>query len=98
MNLCVAIPTRNRARSLIRTAESVLPQLKNGDEIIIVDDGSTDETPRLASAWLSQHASHCGRLIAVPHQGASVARNTALEAARCSVVCFIDDDECAGPA
>jgi glucosyl-dolichyl phosphate glucuronosyltransferase len=92
MDLCVAIPTRNRVDSLLRAAESVVPQLESGDEFVIVDDGSSDGTAEVVARWLAEHCPQ-GRLISLPHGGVSAARNAALASTRHAVVCFLDDDE-----
>ena len=44
MKISVIIPTLNREKLLIKTLESVLNQTVKADEIIIIDDGSTDNT------------------------------------------------------
>jgi glycosyltransferase involved in cell wall biosynthesis len=92
MDLCVAIPTRNRVDSLLRAAESVVPQLESGDEFVIVDDGSSDGTAEVVNRWLAENCPQ-GRLISAPHRGTSGARNAALTSTAHPVVCFLDDDE-----
>src|ERR1700736_6259456 len=92
MDLCVAIPTRNRVDSLLRAAESVVAQLESGDEFVIVDDGSSDATAKVVARWLAENCPQ-GRLISAPHRGTSAARNAALTSTTHSVVCFLDDDE-----
>lgn len=51
MTISVVIPTHNRASLLAVTLRSVLAQSRVPEEIIVVDDGSTDETPEVVSAF-----------------------------------------------
>jgi glucosyl-dolichyl phosphate glucuronosyltransferase len=93
--LTIAIPTRNGARTIADALASVTGQLCPGDELVVIDDGSTDDTARVVRHWLSSH-NRSGRLIQIDHSGLSAARNCALGAADTDVVCFLDDDELAG--
>lgn len=47
------IPTKNRATDLSRCIEALHPQLREGDELIVVDNGSTDRTATLLASWPS---------------------------------------------
>lgn len=72
-----------------RTIGDTLDGLRNLDypnfEVIVVDDGSTDETPRIAEQ-------SGARVISVPNGGLSRARNIGWEAAQGDIVAYIDDD------
>lgn len=89
--ITVAICTRNRARFLREAIESVLPQLRNNTEFLVVDNGSTDETAEV----VGNYAARCQslRLISEPLTGVSHARNAALRHARGQYVLFLDDDD-----
>jgi glycosyltransferase involved in cell wall biosynthesis len=93
--LTVAICTRNRAAALSTALASVIPQLAETDELLIVDNASTDSTPDVMAAL----AKADGRLrgIREPRRGIGHARNTALAQARGRYVIFFDDDERAEP-
>jgi len=84
----VIIPTYNRAAYLERAIRSVLDQLLEGDELIVVDDGSDDDTPRVLSAF-------AGRIIVLQgaHRGAGQARNLGIARARNELVAFLDSDD-----
>lgn len=48
----IIVPSFNAANTLPETLASIVPQLSEHDEIIVVDDGSTDETPDVMEAGL----------------------------------------------
>lgn len=84
----VIIPTYNRAHSVGRSIESVLRQTYGRIEVIVVDDGSTDD---IAGALVPY-----GDLIHVINQsngGPSSARNTGVANAKGEIVAFLDSDD-----
>jgi glycosyltransferase involved in cell wall biosynthesis len=91
--ITVAICTRNRVRLLKRAVESVLPQMTDETELLIVDNASTDETPEVAARLAADNS----RLTVCRENeiGISAARNTVLKKARGQYVLFFDDDEMA---
>ena len=91
LTFCVAMPTRGRPALAIRALEAVVPQLVEGDELVVVDNGSPAEDVRRVEAWLDAHGGQ-GRLVVEERAGVSAARNRALEETAARVVCFIDDD------
>ena len=84
----VVIPTFNRERELTRAIESVLAQTYPTLEIIVVDDGSTDDTRAVAT----RYAPHV-RYIWQPNSGVSTARNAGLRTARGEFVALLDSDD-----
>ena len=84
----VVIPTFNRAHLVRRAVDSVLAQCWSADEVIVVDDGSTDGT----SAILASYGNRI-RYIAQRHAGAGHARNAGIRAARNPLVAFLDSDD-----
>ena len=84
-NISVIIPTYNRASLLQRAIESVLAQSHPADEIIVVDDGSTDETQALIETQYSQIT-----LVKQNNKGVSAARNTGITKARGDWFCLLD--------
>jgi glycosyltransferase involved in cell wall biosynthesis len=91
----VAICTRNRSRWLERAARSVLAQAGDESEILIVDNGSTDDTAAIAK-HLTAVAPRV-KYLREDRPGLSAARNAALRHARGEYVIFLDDDAVAEP-
>lgn len=86
--ISVILPTYNRAHLLGRAINSALDQLGEQDELIVVDDGSTDDTKQV----MSKFGSHV-RYIRIPGLGAGAARNIGVQNARNPLVAFIDSDD-----
>ena len=84
----VIIPTYNRAGTIERTINSVLAQSWSPLEVIVVDDGSTDETTQLLAKYGNKM-----RVIRQSNQGASAARNTGIKAAVGEIISFLDSDD-----
>lgn len=84
----VIIPTFNRADFLRQTLESVRRQTFTDYEVIVVDDGSTDDT----AAWLSEAASKV-KLITQQNSGPGIARNKGAEQAQGVYLAFLDSDD-----
>src|SRR3954470_1810603 len=84
----VIIPTYNYARYLPQAIDSALGQTHAPLEVIVVDDGSTDDTPRVLEAYASRI-----RVIRQANQGAGAARNAGIAAARGEYVAFLDSDD-----
>lgn len=82
------IPTYNRSHLVGRAIESALAAIGPGDEILVADDGSSDDTPAVVEAFGSPV-----RLLRLPHGGAAAARNAAVAAAKGPLVAFLDDDD-----
>jgi glycosyltransferase involved in cell wall biosynthesis len=85
----VIIPVRNGIRFLAEAVMSVLPQLGPEDEVIIVDDASSDATPQLVAAMDDRRL----RILKAAGHGVSAARNLGLAAARGEFVAFLDYDD-----
>ncbi len=92
MLITVYIPTKNRAGMLASAIESVRSQSCPRFELIVVDDGSTDETPALLAGLASQEPRL--RCIRNSHsQGGAASRNAAILASRGDFVTGLDDDD-----
>ena len=95
MSVSIVIGTRDRAGRLARSLEA-LEKLKRPAavdwEILIVDNGSSDETARVSRDFSAASAVPRVRYLFEPNRGLSRARNTGIRAARGDIVAFIDDD------
>jgi GT2 family glycosyltransferase len=87
-DVSVIIPTFNRALMVVEAVESVVAQEQVNFELIVVDDGSTDETEEK----LSIYEPHL-RYYKQSNTGVSSARNRGLELSRAPVVAFLDSDD-----
>ncbi|GAB1545033.1 glycosyltransferase [Scytonema sp. NUACC21] len=85
----VVIPAYNAMPYLRETMESVLNQTFNGFEVIVVNDGSLDETEN----WVSQIQDSRVKLISQENQGLAGARNTGILHAKGEYIAFLDADD-----
>lgn len=83
----VVLPVYNGERFLREAIESVLPQLSAQDELIAIDDGSTDGSGEIC------RATPLLRYIRQENAGPAAARNAGIRAARGEIVAFIDADD-----
>jgi len=83
--ISVVICTYNGSRTIRETLDHVTSLDYPNYEVIVVDDGSTDESASIA-------ASFPVRLVRTPNQGLSAARNTGIRESQGEIVAFIDDD------
>ncbi len=87
--ISVIIPTYNRAWVLLRAISSVLYQSFSDYELIIVDDGSTDNTTELLNSYFKDI-----HIISIPqNMGVSHARNVGIEASSSTFISFLDSDD-----
>lgn len=86
----VVIPTYNRAKRVQRAIQSVLNQTYDNIEVLVVDDASTDNTPKVVNRIEDERVQYI-RL--EENQGASAARNIGIEAASGDYVGFLDSDD-----
>lgn len=84
----VVIPAYNSARVLAEAIESVLSQEPPTDRLIVVDDGSTDDTPPV----LEKHRGHL-EYVRQPNRGPSAARNRGWARLTTDAVIFLDADD-----
>ena len=83
----VVIPTYQRERIIGRAIESAIAQTLPADEIIVVDDGSTDSTPSVLRTFASV------RSLRQPQSGSAAARNRGVQEARSNWIAFLDSDD-----
>jgi glycosyltransferase involved in cell wall biosynthesis len=95
MLVSVVTPTRNRSARLSEAMASVIAQRYQRWELLVVDDGSDDDTWDVATkaAAIDERI----RPLRIEHKGVSAARNHALEHAAGDVIAYLDDDNCFDP-
>lgn len=86
-SISVVIPVYNGARTVSRTIRCLLQQSLEPGEIIVVDDGSTDETQEVLRGFDGQIT-----LLTQPNSGPASARNRGVKAAKGDLVAFTDSD------
>ena len=91
MKLSIIIPVYRVETTLDRCVESIMNQNLDDFEIILVDDGSPDNCPKMCDDW-AKRDTH----ISVIHQqnrGLSDARNAGIDTARGDYITFVDSDD-----
>ena len=91
----VLLPAFNAGATLSRAVESLRQQTCPAWELILVDDGSSDDTAALGQFWAAHDARI--RYLARPHQGIVAALNAGLNAARAPIIARMDADDEAHP-
>ncbi len=89
----ILIPCHNAGRWVAATLDSALAQTWARTEIIVVDDGSCDDSADV----VARYAGRGVKLITQPNRGASAARNAALAAAKGDFIQFLDADDLIAP-
>ena len=86
----VIIPTYNRALTLGRAVQSVLDQTFSDFELLVIDDGSTDETPEAMASYEDPRIQY---LYLPQNSGVAHARNYGIKQARAELIAFLDSDD-----
>lgn len=92
MKVSVLIPAYNNQNFIGNALDSVLAQTYSDYEIIVVDDGSTDDTPNILTRYAEAHSEKI-KVIHQQNSGPSVARNRAFEASSGDLLAFLDSDD-----
>jgi O-antigen biosynthesis protein len=86
MRITVAIPCYNGSQYVSQTIESILSQSRSADEVLVIDDGSTDDSVKIIQRYPVKLVQH------KVNRGLAEARNTAIDEAQGDVLVFIDVD------
>lgn len=89
VRVSVIMPTRNRVKYIVEAIASVKAQHFPDWELIIINDGSEDDTKLQLARFLDDNRI---RYFEIPHSGGSTARNTGLRHARGEFIAYLDDD------
>jgi glycosyltransferase involved in cell wall biosynthesis len=96
-DVSVIVAAYNRAALIPRTLGSIAAQTLRPAAVIVVDDGSRDETSAVAESWQPPEGTTL-QLIRHPHnQGVAETRNSGMRAARTKYLAFLDSDDCWHP-
>lgn len=93
--ISVIIPVYNVEEYLCRCVDSVLAQTFNDIEVILVDDGSTDNCPQICDNY--QKIDSRVKVLHKKNGGVSDARNAGLDIASGNFIGFVDSDDCISP-
>jgi glycosyltransferase involved in cell wall biosynthesis len=96
-SLSVLVPTFNAAKYVVETTESILKQSRMPDEIIFSDDASSDNTVEILEDYASRYRGLIRILRNDKNLGLAGNRQRLLEAAKCEMVKFFDDDDIMHP-
>lgn len=91
----VVVPTFNRADVLLRALDSVAKQGWQAWELIVVDDGSTDDTANVMDNWLRENHTLGSQVkyLKTENRGVSAARNLGVQNSAGQWLCFLDSDD-----
>ena len=93
----VVMPCYNQARFLPEAVASVVAQTMPDWELLIVDDGSPDDTAVVAQRLIAAHAGRRITLIRQPNSGPGASRNAAIRQARGAYILPLDADDTVAP-
>ena len=89
MMISVVIPLYNKENCVARTIESVLNQTYNSFEIVVVNDGSTDNSLKVVSSIKDERI----KIFSKKNEGVSIARNFGIQQSKGEYICFLDADD-----
>lgn len=92
--ISIIVPVYKVEQYLDRCVESILAQTFTDFELILVDDGSPDNCPKMCDEWAKKDC----RIVVIhkPNEGVSIARNAALDIAKGEYIAFCDSDDYLG--
>lgn len=93
MTITLIVPIYNKAPFLRRCLDSIKNQTEAFDEVILIDDGSTDGSDRIMVEYLADMMGFGWSVISQKNQGVSKARNAGIEHATSDFIVFLDADD-----
>ncbi|MCI0360352.1 MAG: glycosyltransferase [Planctomycetaceae bacterium] len=96
LSVAVVVPVYNRATSVLPTLESIAAQTAPPQRLVVVDDGSRDDSAAAVKRWIDQRRlAFDARVLCKPNGGVSSARNRGIrECGDCQWFAFLDSDDC----
>lgn len=95
--VAVVVPCRNEAATICRLLDAVISQTMPPDDLVIVDDGSTDGTARAVADWGRTHPLASIRIVPGAGRGAGAAMNTGIAACAADVIVRLDGHSVPAP-
>lgn len=89
--ISVIIPVYNAEKHIAKCVDSILPQLQANDELLLINDGSTDNTLSVLNKLESNH--RVIRVIDKSNEGTAKTRNLGIQEAKGEFICFVDNDD-----
>ena len=93
INISVVMPTYQSALFIHRTLQSIIDQTLLPSQILIIDDGSKDDTCSIIEDFSQKHPELNIELIKCSHKGPGAARNIGVQRAKCEWISFLDSDD-----
>ncbi len=91
MKYSVIVPIYNAEKTLRRCLDSLLPQLNNDIEVLLINDGSTDNSAKICKEYVAKNS--CFKYFEQENAGVSAARNLGIDNATADYIAFIDSDD-----
>ena len=97
----IIVPVYNKAPYIRKALYSIVSQTFRDWELIVVDDGSTDNSATICKEFIKEKSAICNlkskieniRIISLPNAGVAAARNNGVKASKGEYVCFLDADD-----
>ena len=89
----IIIPAYNAEKYIMNALESIKNQIYKNLELIIVDDGSTDNTSSIINKFIDENKTMDIKTVRIENSGPAHARNIGLELASGAYFCFLDSDD-----
>ena len=96
MSLSIIIPVHNTEKYLTECLDSVLPEINAEDEIILVENGSTDHSWEICQKYTEKY--NAVKAVQIGTAGVSKARNQGIRLAKGEWITFLDADDCIDPS
>ena len=93
LSVAVVVTCHNYGEYLDECLKSIVHQSRRPNEIVVIDDASTDETRKIAKLWSDWNVQY----LRVEHQNVRLARKAGLEATNSDLLCFVDADDLLTP-